>query len=128
MLQTINPNLSDDPPTLFLTFDEAHTLSEVIKTSDIHWSKPSALRRALVALRWLPIWNIFLSTTGKFQQFVPAYSLNPSSRTSESRLATLTPFTALGFDLLVKRASVDGSSKLSDVASLKYRLSLGRPL
>jgi hypothetical protein len=136
VLQQINPlNLrnavANDYPTLFLAFDSPHILEEVISTGHIQWSKFSTLRRALWALRWLPIWSIFLSSMGKFQQFVPASfadSLNPSSCILESRLATLTPFTALGFDHLAEKVSFDGSYKLDDVASLKHRISLGRPL
>jgi hypothetical protein len=71
---------------------------------------------------------VFLSTTGKLPQFTPARAKDRSDRTVAGHLHTLTPFTALGFDLLAEKVSFDGKYTLSDVASLKYRLSCGRPL
>ena len=132
LLQRINPDLRDIvpslSPTLFLAFDEAHTISETITTNGVQWSQFSALRRALRAIRLFPVWSLFLSTTGKLEQFAPAPVLDDSNRIVEGRLIFLTPFSALGFDLLADVLSCDGSYPLDYVSSLIYILSLGRPL
>ena len=98
----------------------------MITTNGIQWSQFSALRRALCAIRLFPVWSLFLSTTGK--QFAPAPVLDYSNRIVEGRLIILTPFSALGFDLLAEMLSYNGSYALSHVSSLIYKLSLGRPL
>jgi hypothetical protein len=133
LLQTLSPRPTDNhatdiPPKIILAFDEAQTISEMIRTNGAQWSKLSALRHALRALRVFPIWSVFLSTTGKLPQFTPAPAKERSDRLVKGLLFVLTPFTALGFDLLAKKVSFDGKHTLEDVASLEYRLSYGRPL
>ena len=113
---------------MFLAFDEAHVIAETITTNGIQWSQFSALRRALRAIRLFPVWSLFLSTTGKLEQFAPAPVLDDSNRIVEGRLIILTPFSALGFDLLAEVLSYNGSYALTYVSSLTYKLSLGRPL
>jgi hypothetical protein len=101
----------------------------MITTNGIQWSQLSALRRALRAIRLFPVWSLFLSTAGKLEQFAPAPVLDDSNRIVEGRLTILTPFSALGFDLLAEEVlSYNGSCALSHVSSLTYKLSLGRPL
>lgn len=132
MLRRIDPNINDItpdlPPTLFLTVDEAHTISETITTNGVQWSQFSALQRALRAIRLFPVWSLFLSTTGKLEQFAPAPIMDKSNRIAGGRLTILTPFSALGFDLLAEVISCDESYSLDYVSSLKYKISLGRPL
>lgn len=113
---------------MFLAFDEAHVIADTKTTNGIQRSQFSALRRALRAIRLFPIWSLFLSTTGKLEQFAPAPILDDSNRIVEGRLNTLTPYSAVGFDLLAKVLSYDKSYPLSDISSLEYKLSLGRPL
>lgn len=128
LLQTISPGYdTESPPKLFLAFDEAHTITVPITSHGVHWSIFSSLRRALRRIRFLPIWSIFLSTAGKLYQFTPAPFLDDSNRIVEGRLTILMPFSALGFDLLAEVLS-DGIATLDHVASLEYKLSLGRPL
>ena len=115
-------------PTLLLTFDEAHAIAKMNTTNGIQWSQFSALRRALRAIRLFPVWSLFLSTTGKLEQFAPAPVLDDSNRIVEGRPIILTPFSALGFDLLAEVLSSQESYALSYVSSLTYKLSLGRPL
>jgi hypothetical protein len=121
LLQIINPDLADAGasvhPTVFLAFDAAHTISEAISTSGVQWSKLSALRHALKAIRLLPIWSIFLSAKALP---VPAPFTRDGYRVSEGRLFTLMPFGALGFDLLATKFSFDGTVDIDHVASLKY--------
>jgi hypothetical protein len=132
LLEKINPNIqkivNGAPPTLFLAFDEAHTILETITTNGVQWSQFSALRRALRAIRLSPIWSLFLSTTGKLEQFAPAPVLDDSNRIVEGRLVVLTPFSALGFDLLAEVLLCHESYSLDHVSSLEYKLSLGRPM
>ena len=113
-----------------LAFDEAHTMSDVIVDADtnIEWSKFTSFRRAFWALRSLPIWSIFLSTTGKFDQFASAPHSDMSSRIVMGILVSVMPFSALGFDHLAEKFRDDGSMTLETVTSLKHRVSLGRPL
>ena len=132
LLQKINPHFHDGvpnfSPTLFLAFDDAHIISKTITTNRVQWSQFSALRRALHAIRLFPVWSLFLSTTMKLEQFVPAPTLDSSTRIVEGRLSVLTPFSALGFDLLAEVLSCNESYSLDHVSSLIYKLSLGRPL
>lgn len=69
-----------------------------------------------------------MSTTGKLEQFAAAPVLGDSNRIVEGRLVILTPFTALGFDLLAEVLLYHGSYPLDYVSSLEYKLSLGRPM
>jgi hypothetical protein len=108
-----------DGPPLILAFDEAHTLMKPVGTKP-DWSRYSALQRTLQALRDYPIWSIFLSTAGKITQFVPLRHLDP--------LAHVQPFSALGFDVLATKISEDDTLDLNYVASLPYKVRLGRPL
>jgi hypothetical protein len=55
-------------------------------------------------------------------------TISKSPSLMETTKADALPFTALGFDLLAEKVSFDGKYTLSDVASLKYRLSCGCPL
>jgi hypothetical protein len=100
----------------------------MITTNGIQWSQFSALRRALRAIRLFPIWSLFLSTTGKLEQFAPAPLLDDSNRIVEGRLSILTPYSALGFDLLADVLRYDKEHSLKYISSLEYKLSLGRPL
>jgi len=88
----------------------------------------SSLRRALRAIRLFPVWVFFLSTTGKLEQFAPAPVLDDSNRIVEGRLSILTPFCALGFDLLANKLLCNESYSLEYVSSMEYKVSLGRPL
>jgi len=64
--------LHDYPLAIILSFDEAHTLTEAL-TDDVDglWSRFSELRRALWVIHSFPCFSVFLSTTGKVQQFTP---------------------------------------------------------
>jgi hypothetical protein len=52
-----------------LVFDEAHNLAQM--NSEDTWSAFSKLQRALQSLQHLPIFSVFLSTSGKMSQFTP---------------------------------------------------------
>jgi hypothetical protein len=106
---------------LFLAFDEADTISTTTTTNGVEWSQFSALRQALHAIRLFPVWSLFLSTT---VELAPTPVLN---RIGENQFV-LKPFSALGFDLLAEVLSCDESYSLDHVSSLRYQVSLGRPL
>ncbi|KAF8328569.1 uncharacterized protein EI90DRAFT_3064614 [Cantharellus anzutake] len=111
-------------PILSLAFDEAHTLAPL--NTGRGWSAFTSMRRALRSLRSFPIWTLFLSTTGESDRFSPPPSLDPSSRILQGELASVKPFSALGFDHMVMKFC-EGMT-LDDVTKLPFRLSLGRPL
>ncbi|KAF8325609.1 uncharacterized protein EI90DRAFT_3072219 [Cantharellus anzutake] len=126
VLEKIAPDYqsAQHTPVLCLAFDEAHTLTTPNPGGDpIPFT---SLRRALRALRTFPIWSLFLSTTGKSDQFSPPSHLDPSSRILKGELVSIKPFSALGFDHMAKE--FDGVMTLDNVTELSYRLSLGRPL
>jgi hypothetical protein len=104
-------------------------MTEVLDVGTDHkWSKFTSFRRAFRALRSYPIWSIFLSTTGKFDQFASAPFSDMSSRIVMGVLVSAMPFSALGFDHLAEMFRGDGSMTLETVTTLQYRVSQGRPL
>jgi hypothetical protein len=87
------------------------------------------LRRALRLIHSLPIFSFFLSTTGKISQFTPFRSVDPSARLSDGELYLIPPYTAVGFDQVMKGHEVqDTSHTIQDVTDLGFMARLGRPL
>lgn len=86
-MNKIVPNsvLKTHAPVFFLAFDEAHTLSEPFhdKESDSDWTPFASLRRGLRSTRLFPIWSLFLSTTGKSDQFPPSPRLESRAESFE---------------------------------------------
>jgi hypothetical protein len=117
-------------PLLSVAADEAHTITGeyIDSVTGQPWSTFNSLRRAFRRLRRLPVWSIFLSTTGKFYQFAPPSHLDKSGRILNGTLVNVTPFSALGFDHLAEKFRSDGRLTLEHVSSLRVRLSFGRPL
>ena len=120
--------LHDYPPVIILSFDEAHTLTVPERdTVDGPWSKFSELRRALRIIHLYPCFSVFLSTTGKVQQFTPNALHDMSTRLQEGRLHLIPPFCELGFDQLAEKA-ISGVTTIEHVSSLGFMAKLGRPL
>jgi hypothetical protein len=120
--------LKDYLPALIISFDEAHPLATTEKDDiDGLWSRFSELRRALRVIHSYPCFSVFLSTTGKINQFLPPPKNDKSNRVQEGLLSLMSPFCELGFDQLVKKA-ISGQTTLDEVSSLKFMTSLGRPL
>jgi hypothetical protein len=120
--------LHDYAPAIILSFDEAHTLT-LIEKDDIDglWSNFCELRRALRVIHSYPCYSVFLSTTGKVQQFTPAAFNDISNRLQEGLLRLISPFCELGFDQLAEKAR-SGETMLEHVSSLKFMAKLSRPL
>jgi hypothetical protein len=115
-------------PLVILAFDEAHVLSVEKHQFDTgHFSKFSELRRALRALNDLPIFSVFLSTSGKIQNITSRAESDGSGRVQKSELVLLPPFTGLGFDQMVRKIS-DGNLTIEEVSSVKFMVRFGRPL
>jgi hypothetical protein len=133
---------------IFITFDEAHTLSEYFDELTEE-SRFIALRRVLNGLISEPLFSFFLSTTGKITQFGQARGRDPSNRVSGGALATPRPYIYLGFDQLMKDhklfapvvsdspdsptspvlpAPSKNTTTLDYVTSMKFAAHLGRPL
>jgi len=123
-----NSVLETHAPVLFLAFDEAHTLSESFhdKESDSDWTPFASLRRALRSTRSFPIWSLFLSTTGKSDQFPPPPRLDKSGRIIRGELHSVIPYSALGFDQVARKGHENMT--LEDLVAIEFRLAMGRPL
>ncbi|KAM6501286.1 hypothetical protein JOM56_004300 [Amanita muscaria] len=129
LLKCLNPELEAAeiktlktiPPLVILAFEEAHVLLVEKHQSDIgYFSKFSELRRALRALKELPIFSVFLSTSGKIQNITPHAEDDGSGR-------LLPPFIELGFDQMVGQIS-DGALTIETVSNIKFMVRFGRPL
>ena len=114
---------------VIIAFDESHVLSDVKHNRpDGTWSKFSELRRGLRVLNPYPVFSVFLSTTGKTNDFTPAPHEDKSKRLEERTLVLLPPFTELGFDQMVQSRISDGSVTIDEVSTVEYMAMCGRPL
>ena len=120
--------LRDYPPAIILSFDEAHSLT-VVEADNVDglWSEFSELRRALRVIHSYPCYSVFLSTTGKVQQFTPDALHDTSTRLQEGLLFLTPPFCELGLDQLAEKA-IGGETTLDHVSSLAFLAKLSRPL
>ena len=114
---------------LSIAWDEAQDICVMVQErSGTRFSRFASLRRALRRLNGRKVWSIFLSTTGKLQQFATAPQNDASDRIVRGELHIPTPFSALGFDHLAEQFVHDGTMTLEHVASKDFRYGLGRPL
>ncbi|KAF5366321.1 hypothetical protein D9757_012918 [Collybiopsis confluens] len=115
---------------IYLAFDEAHSLTRRMRdTGTVADADPPPfyyLRKVLRACRLLPLFAIFLSTTGRIDQFIPPKEDDDSARLQRGELRLIPPFCALGWDH--GALPFPAQMKLSSVASIEYKASLGRPL
>jgi hypothetical protein len=112
-------------PLVILAFDESHTLTDTPR--DKSWTVFSELRRVLGELVDLPIFSLFLSTTGKFHLFSPEIRSDPSRRAANRNLPLLHPISEISFDDLAYPAMED-QIMLSQVVRTDWISHLGRPL
>jgi hypothetical protein len=115
-------------PVITLCFDEAHTLMTQNGTGLEEWSMFNELRHALRTVQNLPVFTLFISTTGKFSQLTSVTTEDHSSRIIAGELTLISPFTDLGFDHLAKIISLGGEWNLEKLTADAYISLLGRPL
>lgn len=115
-------------PVITLCFDEAHTLTTRNGTSFEEWSMFNELRDALWMLQHLPVFTLFLSTTGKFSQITSVTREDISARIVAGDQILIPPFTDLGFDPIAEIISLDGQWNLEKLTADAYISLLGRPL
>jgi len=125
----VRSNISKLPPMVIIAFDEAHVLTDTKHNPlDGTWSKFSELRRGIRVLNPYPFFSLFLSTTGKIQDFTPPPHKDGSKRLERRALVLLPPFTELGFDQMVQSRISDGSATIDEVSTVEYMAMFGRPL
>jgi hypothetical protein len=115
-------------PLIILAFDEAHTTTQRQQDAGEEWSVFNELRHALRRLHSLPLFSLFLSTTGKISQFTSAIDEDLSKRVVEGQLVIIQPYTDLGFDPLANIIALDGLWDLERLTDDSQICSLGRPL
>jgi hypothetical protein len=120
--------VNDNKPVLVLSFDEAHPLAEIQYNPDMgRWSRFSELRRALRIIDLYPCFSLFLSTTGKVNQFMPQPKDNNSNRIEKGLVKVIPPFCELGFDQLAEKVFL-GETTIDEIASPKFMATLSQPL
>ncbi|KAG6808840.1 hypothetical protein H0H92_002627 [Tricholoma furcatifolium] len=117
-------------PTVFLAFDECHTLMELRMSQDErdeYHSMYEVLRNLLSDIEG-DLFTFFLSTTGKASQLTPPRHYDPSSRVSKQGLILIPPFTDLGFDQLMTDSKLSRASEIEHVSTLEFMAKFGRPM
>ncbi|KAK2464489.1 hypothetical protein APHAL10511_003468 [Amanita phalloides] len=135
-LAAIIPSLHDESkapekksnPFVILAFDEAHTITQRHPGATEEWSIFNELHYALRHLNDLPLFSLFMSTTGKIFQFTSPTEEDLSKRVVMHKLSLIKPYTDLGFDPLAVTITVDGSQNLEKLTEDSQICSLGRPL
>ncbi|EDR09448.1 uncharacterized protein LACBIDRAFT_326238 [Laccaria bicolor S238N-H82] len=118
-----------EAPVLILAFDKAHIIAEWKKSSDgEQWSVFHQVQQLLRSFRHLPIFSLFLSTTGKISQFTSAAEEDPSKRIINGDLVPGQPLTDLGFDPFAHKISLNGDWDLKKLTHDEHICSMGRPL
>ncbi|KAF8346496.1 hypothetical protein F5887DRAFT_882800, partial [Amanita rubescens] len=90
-------------------------------------SNLSVLRHVLRTLYHLPLFALFLSTTGRISQFTSPDE-DTSTRIILRNLKLIQPFIDLGFDTLAKQVALDGNWDLERVTHDSHIVHMGRPL
>ncbi|KAK2460395.1 hypothetical protein APHAL10511_007560 [Amanita phalloides] len=111
-------------PLIIISFDESHML-----TAGVGEGKQTLfyeLRCILRRLNKLPIFALFLSTSGYFHQF-SQISSDPSNRISSLQYPILYPISETSFDDIAFRPT-EGHLSLSDVVTMNWISHIGRPL
>ena len=114
--------------TAFQLLFSPHTTTQRHQAAGEEWSVFNELRHALRRLHGLPLFSLFLSTTGKISQFTSAIEEDLSKRVVEGTLIVIQPYTDLGFDPLARIIAADGSWNLERLTEDSQTCSQGRPL
>lgn len=97
------------------------------KPQNQEWSLFTELRRTLGYLVKLPLFSLFLSTAGHFQEFSPDIRFDYSMRVRNMQALPLDPITEISFDCLATPAE-ENQVSLDKVAGIEWICHLGRPL
>jgi hypothetical protein len=95
-------------------FNKAHTTTKQHQVAGKDWSVFNELRHTLRRLHGLPLFSLFLSTTGKISQFTSAIEEDLSKRVVKGKLIVIQPYTDLGFDPLACIIAADGLWNLTE--------------
>ena len=112
-------------PLVIISFDESHILTD--NPDSTEWTLFSELRRVFRELNGYPIFILFLSTMGRFNNFSPETQSDRSVRIRESHLSTLHPITEISFDDIAYPAN-EHTVTLCQVTKMNWMCHLGRPL
>ncbi|KAH9046307.1 hypothetical protein EDB84DRAFT_1265284, partial [Lactarius hengduanensis] len=114
-----------EAPSVFIAFDEAHSLTEP-DTSRTHFVD---LQSALHKLKNFSFFSFFVSTTSKISRFTIPRDMDPSDGMREEGLIPPLSFSDLGFDhLMHDRKIFDRYKTIEDVTSTECIVHMGRPL
>ncbi len=113
-------------PLVVLAFDEAHVLTDN-PPGQPGWNYFLELRRILRQFHRHPIFSLFLSTAGCFNQLSPEIRSDPSARAREPDNPPLDTITEISFDDLAYPTFKDSVS-LMRVIQTDWICHLGRPL
>jgi hypothetical protein len=113
-------------PLVVLAFDEAHVLTDNPPDQE-HWNLFLELRRFLRQIQELPIFSLFLSTAGRFNQTPPDIHSDPSARAREPDNRPLDPVSEISFDDIAYPA-LKGTITINKVVEIDWISHLGRPL
>jgi hypothetical protein len=112
-------------PLVIFAFDEAHILAD--NPPDNEWNLFLELRRILRQIYYLPLFSLFLSTAGRFNQLSTEIRSDASNRVRDSTSCPLNPISEISFDDLAFPA-LDGTVALHRVVQMHWMSHLGRPL
>jgi hypothetical protein len=113
-------------PLVVFAFDEAHVLTDN-PPDEKYWNMFLELRRLLRSIHDLPIFSLFLSTAGRFNQFLPDVEFGPSARAREPSNRPLDPISEISFDDIAYPA-LKGTIIIDKVVEIDWISHLGRPL
>jgi hypothetical protein len=113
-------------PLVVLAFDEAHVLTDNPPCQN-YWNLFLELRRFLRAIEEFPIFSLFLSTAGRFNQLPPEIDYSPSARAGEPDNRPLDPISEISFDEIAYPA-LKGTVTIDRAVEIDWMSHLGRPL
>ena len=119
-LRSAHAGANQNQVEVILAFDEAHVLCNTVRYDPASegqpWSVFIMLREALWCLYTVPVWSLFLSTTGKLSQFQPHHGIDHSMRIRDEKYKAVPAFTTLRYDLFAPRIKrmKDGSLRYSE--------------
>jgi hypothetical protein len=92
------------------------------------WSNFGQFRLAMRSLNNCSLFSLFLSTTGKINEFTSSRDRDFSGRVVAGILFLIAPYTDLGFDQLARKIAYDGSFTIEDITSDDHIAHYGRPM